>query len=229
MAQTFSPVVIASAGEVYNNSLGSLSVTIGEMTAVETFQNVGANLIINQGFQQNEQNRTVPLKFISFVAKRSGKDIPILWKVAEVINIVGFDLERSFDGTNFSMLKNKPLGNTNEYIFKDSHPQKAWYRVKVNEVDGSSWYSWIESVNALPLNVNIYPNPTSDKINIVYSSNEVVTKILKIIDIQGKTLLTKSMSIQLGNNSISIDISALTNGTYLLIGLSEKGNIIIKQ
>jgi hypothetical protein len=41
----------------------------------------------------------------------------------------------------------------------------------VNEADGSSWYSWIESVNALPLNVNIYPNPTANKINIVFKGD----------------------------------------------------------
>jgi hypothetical protein len=76
LGQTFTPTVIASAGEVYTNSQGSLSVTIGEMSAVETFQNVGANLIINQGFQQYEQNRTVPLKFISFFAKRMAVAIP---------------------------------------------------------------------------------------------------------------------------------------------------------
>ena len=229
MSQTFSPIVIASAGEVYNNSLGSLSVTIGEMTAVETFQNVGANLIINQGFHQYEQNRTVPLKFISFLAKRLSKDIPISWKVADIINISGFDLERSFDGTNFSILKNKPLGNTNEYTFKDSHPQKAWYRVKVNETDGSSWYSWIESVNALPLTINIYPNPTSNKIHILYKSNEAGIKTISLVDMQGKTMLTKSIATQIGNNNISIDLVSLTNGTYLLVGLSENGNIIIKQ
>jgi hypothetical protein len=229
IAQTFSPTVIASAGEVYTNSQGSLSVTIGEMSAVETFQNVGANLIINQGFQQTYENKTVPLKFISFVAKRLGKDIPITWKVAEVVNIVGFDLERSFDGTHFSFLNDKPAGNTNEFAFKDNHPQKAWYRVKVNEADGTSWYSWIESINALPLNVNIYPNPTANKINIVYNDNEVGTKVLKLIDIQGKTMVTRSINTQLGNNIISIDISSLTNGTYLLTGLTENGTIIIKQ
>jgi hypothetical protein len=229
IAQTFSPTVIASAGEVYTNSQGSLSVTIGEMSAVETFQNVGANLIVNQGFQQTYENKTVPLKFISFVAKRLGKDIPITWKVAEVVNIVGFDLERSFDGTHFSFLNNKPVGNTNEFAFKDNHPQKAWYRVKVNEADGTSWYSWIESINALPLNVNIYPNPTANKINIVFNANEVGAKVLKLIDIQGKTIITKSIATQLGNNLISIDISSLTNGTYMLTGLTENGTLIIKQ
>lgn len=228
-SQTFSPMVLAAAGDVYTNSQGSLSVTIGEMSAVETFQNVGANLIINQGFQQTYENKTVPLKFISFVAKRMGKEIPISWKVAEAINIAGFDLERSFNGTSFSLLNNKAIGNSNEYSFKDNHPQKAWYRVKVNEADGSSWYSWIESVNALPLNVNIYPNPTANKINIVYTANEAGIKTLKLIDVQGRTMLTKSITTQIGNNNISIDIASLANGTYMLVGLSEKGNIIIKQ
>jgi hypothetical protein len=103
------------------------------------------------------------------------------------------------------------------------------FTIKVNEADGSSWYSWIESVNALPLNVNIYPNPTANKINIVFNANEAGSKVLNLIDIQGKKMLTKSIATQLGNNMISIDISSFSNGTYLLTGLTENGNIIIKQ
>ena len=87
-SQTLSPTVIAAAGDVYINSQGSLSVTIGEMTAIETFNNIGANLLINQGFQQTYENNTVPLKFIAFIAKRHNNNIPVSWNVAEVVNVL---------------------------------------------------------------------------------------------------------------------------------------------
>ena len=197
-SQTLSPTVIAAAGDVYINSQGSLSVTIGEMTAIETFKNTNANLLINQGFQQTYENNTVPLKFIAFIAKRNAHNIPVSWRVGEMINVSSFDLERSWDGNNFSTIKNKTIGNTADYSFTDKHPQKAWYRVKVNEADGSFWYSWIESVPELPLTVQIYPNPTLESLHIQYNSSLAGTKNLRIIDIQGKIILAKNLETKVG-------------------------------
>ena len=47
-AQILSPFVVASNGDVYPSSDGSLSFTTAEMTMVETFS--GNNLFLNQGF-----------------------------------------------------------------------------------------------------------------------------------------------------------------------------------
>jgi hypothetical protein len=51
-AQMLTPTVVASAGDYYTTSWGSLSWTAGE-SAVETF--VAGNNILTQGFQQPEQ------------------------------------------------------------------------------------------------------------------------------------------------------------------------------
>jgi len=49
--QTLSPFVVSTSGAFYQNSSGSLSSTVGEMTMVETFAAGGS--MLTQGFQQS--------------------------------------------------------------------------------------------------------------------------------------------------------------------------------
>lgn len=51
-AQTLSPTVLSTSGAYYTSANNSLSVTIGEMTMVETFS--ASSIILTQGFQQPE-------------------------------------------------------------------------------------------------------------------------------------------------------------------------------
>lgn len=51
-AQSTTPQVVATGGDFYSNASGMLSLTVGELTAIETFSNgVG---VLTQGFQQPE-------------------------------------------------------------------------------------------------------------------------------------------------------------------------------
>jgi hypothetical protein len=56
MAQTLTPQVISSSGGFYSGASATLSVTVAEMTMVETFSQ--PNNILTQGFQQPEQLTT---------------------------------------------------------------------------------------------------------------------------------------------------------------------------
>lgn len=53
-AQSISRDVIASAGDYYTSSVGSLSWTLGE-TVIETVENGSINVILTQGFQQPDE------------------------------------------------------------------------------------------------------------------------------------------------------------------------------
>jgi hypothetical protein len=51
-SQSLSPTVIASSGGYQSNGGVSLSYTVGELAAVQTFTNAANNVILTQGFQQ---------------------------------------------------------------------------------------------------------------------------------------------------------------------------------
>lgn len=55
------------------------------------------------------------------------------------------------------------------------------------------------------------------------------TKNLRILNIQGKTILAKFVETKVGSNYTSIDVSSFANGTYILLGLTENGTIFMKN
>ena len=65
-SQTTTPNVVSTSGGFYANSTASLSVTVGELTSVSTVSNASINLILTQGFQQNNSSTGLPVKLIQF-------------------------------------------------------------------------------------------------------------------------------------------------------------------
>jgi hypothetical protein len=68
------------------------------------------------------------------------------------------------------------------------------------------------------VNMNVYPNPTTDKLN-VHISNFVNGKLL-ITDISGRIIKETTFN----GNKYSIDLSGFEAGQYLLIAIDENGN-----
>lgn len=69
----------------------------------------------------------------------------------------------------------------------------------------------------------VYPNPTSDIINIIL--NETGECQMKLIDQFGKIVQSKILS----ENKESISLSELQNGTYILRIENKKGNLMINK
>jgi len=62
----------------------------------------------------------------------------------------------------------------------------------------------------------IYPNPTSDKLNIYYSANNNSTALFVINDFSGKELFREQKQNNIGANEKIIDVSRFSNGSYIL-------------
>lgn len=75
---------------------------------------------------------------------------------------------------------------------------------------------YVEPVSTIPTrkysDINIYPNPAADCINISFDNNKHSDFFLSIYDVQGK--LQKSKKLDLNNSNISI--SDLVTGIYIL-------------
>lgn len=62
----------------------------------------------------------------------------------------------------------------------------------------------------------LYPNPTSDKINVHYSSETGHPVLMNIIDLTGKLVSQKKVKSEVGDNLFSFDLSTLVKGIYFL-------------
>ena len=73
--------------------------------------------------------------------------------------------------------------------------------------------------------LNIYPNPTDNTINLAYQLNESGQVIISIIDIKGQQLKQITLSNSEGINTDVIDLKSLPKGVYFLQFISKSENI----
>ena len=74
----------------------------------------------------------------------------------------------------------------------------------------------------------MYPNPAKDLIIIDYTlSDDSDIRFVEIYDLQGK--IVKSINLNKNKDIVSIDISQLLNGDYLIYVCCSKSNKYVKQ
>ena len=70
--------------------------------------------------------------------------------------------------------------------------------------------------NAAANTFSVYPNPAENTFNAVINSDNATSAILKIADVAGRVILTKQIAIQKGMQTIPVDVSRLSSGTYFV-------------
>ncbi len=85
------------------------------------------------------------------------------------------------------------------------------------EVGGSTP---VIDINSIPLDVHVFPNPTSDYINISYDDTEGLIQGFSICDAQGKKV--RHLNKPSGNKN-NINLNNLPNGLYGVILHSDYG------
>ena len=109
--------------------------------------------------------------------------------------------------------------------------QTGWSNVpwkKWNFITGSGSGSRIAEFSELaddashPTNLKVYPNPVSNRLNIDYSSKVDTPISVKVIDILGKKVIERRMSVASGQNKITLETERLTKGVYFLKLISQK-------
>jgi Secretion system C-terminal sorting domain/SdrD B-like domain/SprB repeat len=93
----------------------------------------------------------------------------------------------------------------------------------LNTVGSTSTHGVI--VNNVPAVANnsfsIYPNPAERSFNASITCNLAATAELKISDVTGRVLMTKTLALTKGEQTVSTDVSHLASGTYFV---SLEGN-----
>jgi len=208
-AQTIERTVIATAGDVYENTAGRLSFTIGE--TVTDYYLLQTHLC--QGFQQSEAV-DVPLPFglIDFSGYRIDKNwVHLDWQTDFQEDLDYFILERrNAVSDEFIFISKHSKAAANNYKSRDENnaAKESFYRLKCYQKDGSFQYSNVIVINGTPLEnfVAAQPNPTTGAINlqIAPDARQNFSEIkLTISNTHGKTLHQQLIPISQQNVSIS--------------------------
>ena len=140
------------------------------------------------------------------------------------IGTIGWDW-KSFNMTTFAY----EIEDSLVYFIEDEIGNI--HKVVFTGFGGSSTGDFIftkELVNAVGLTefknqiLNVYPNPASGIINVIFSSNDNEVA-LSIVDLSGRTVASRELNVNTGMAQESIDISHLNSGVYLLTLRTSKG------
>lgn len=163
----------------------------------------------------------LPLDLLSFSAKPDalGKSVNLNWKTTNEVNTQDFVVERKADDTDFSPVTtvlSKNVAGIHDYSFTDKNPLtgNSYYRLKQRDKDGKHTYSDVAHVKIEGISLSLRPNPVSNEL-IVNHDNAKNTGVLKIVGLDGRSLIKANASA--GTASTTINVAALASGTYLLV------------
>lgn len=86
----------------------------------------------------------------------------------------------------------------------------------------------IENTTASTNLISVFPNPTHDEIKIAVSSAQQQNGVIELLDMNGKIISSKKISINLNTSSESIDAKLLQSGVYFVRLTSESGTEVKK-
>lgn len=173
----------------------------------------------------------LPTELVSFKGNNEGKYNAIEWITSNENNIKSYTLEHSDSGDDFIPVAtiNAKGNNTSNTIYRvlDDSPFEdvTYYRVKHTEIGGIEKYSNIISVNLKGKydNIfNIHPNPTSNNLNFEFYSKTNSAINIELLNYAGASILKLSQPLEEGKNNITLPMSELDNGVYILKVVSER-------
>lgn len=174
----------------------------------------------------NQSSPTValPVDMVNFeVSAFNTHDAKLDWATASELNNSHFEVQRSFDGYNFTTIDEVKGNGTSHslinYSYVDetipTHQNIVYYRLNQVDYNGESELSDIrlvqfEGFSNAPLVV--YPNPTKSETTILLGDN-VSQGEYTITDLAGKQWMADI--VRAGSKSIELDFSNLPAGVYI--------------
>lgn len=170
----------------------------------------------------------LPVELLSFEAECTDDNIVQLnWATASEKDASHFDVLKSTDGENWSMIEQVPAsGNSNSllnysYLDRSIVNGNQYYRLKQFDFDGKFEYLPIALANCDNIQVSnvltSYPNPSENKFFIEFrSSVDRGNSSILIQDAKGLTVVKRTVSISEGLNFFALEDLNLTTGIYFL-------------
>lgn len=176
-------------------------------------------------------NKNFKIQPFTFTAQKDvNNTVNLQWQSANEIDSLGYQIERSLDGVNFSAAGQIVRGNKpdslQQYLFKDDNAFQGtnYYRVKQIDKDGRFTYS--DTVNVVLEKTGqqyvVYPNPAKYKSTVRILAN-MKQAAVRLIDALGREVFLKSYGALNVGEEIQIPLIGLSRGVYFLTIVSDTG------
>ena len=184
------------------------------------------------GMWRGQVGATLPVNLITFDGAIVNKNARLQWKTENEINNKGFELQRSYNGTDFktigfvaSAANSSGAGN---YSYADPELAQGLncYRLKQIDIDGAFKYSNIVLLKAtIGTDIRVLNNPFSTYIDVQLSTAFAPMSIIQLLDAQGRVLQQQTLMPNLIRQRVNVR-SNLANGVYYLKVISGKQQFV---
>lgn len=167
-----------------------------------------------------------PVTLGDFSGTNAGSANKLSWTTLTEQNNKGFEIQRSADGTTFTTVgfvaSGAKAGNSTgnlSYTYSDAKPLSGtnYYRLKQVDFDGKSSLSKVVSLKGASARAAmsvVYPNPTTNDLNLVLSSAVSDKATVYISDLSGRVIYRNTRSVIAGDNKLNFDPSGFAPGIY---------------
>jgi len=163
----------------------------------------------------------VPLSttIFDFYGKQEDGEHHLYWKTGSETGLASYEIERSPDLSRFSSIGKTDAGGKGEYHWIDQKPYagKNFYRIRMNEKDGSTSYSTTVLLmqDEKGGQLIIYPNPAREVMYVEIPDGKGKPVSYSIMDNTGKII--QQANYLSAPSKLTIDLGRLSASTYVLL------------
>jgi len=227
--------MIGASGNADGHNFPTVSGGYGNLRTINTWWNGFENNDL-KSFSFTMDGSFLPISLSNFSGIISKQSITLRWTTESETNNNFFELLRSSNGANWETIAKMNGAGTsttvNEYHYEDNNPiiGITYYQLKQVDYDGTSSFSKIIAIHFTDTTVvnsyKIYPIPAINSVTIETCC--IKENIIQLINTDGKNILESISNSMSEQNILSIDLSELKSGIYILLINGDK-NMIIKE
>lgn len=173
----------------------------------------------------------LPVKFISFIGQAINTGILLQWQVGDAEDNIRFEVERSYNGSNYKSIGfvNSSPTNGDRYSFTDEMQLQGelYYRIKMIDMSGRAQYSKPIMLSLNKKGIRIYPTYINNGTIYISNDKNLSSPVVLITDMAGRMVSRHQLSNLAAGQTTSLYIpeQKLGKGIYLL-QLTDAGHLV---
>lgn len=176
----------------------------------------------------------LPVKFISFTAIRQSAGNVLSWVTAQEKENSHFEVEKSTDGRNWTMLVmvlgNGTTNQTSRYQYTDKNENSAvvYYRIRQVDTDGKASYTDVKTIKtaAAASAMNIFAS-SPNQITVALNSGSFAQLEVKVLSLDGR-VVAQSVHTNAAYQ-VKQNVPSLPKGIYVVQVNDFNGNLTARK
>jgi hypothetical protein len=176
-------------------------------------------------------NMILPVKFLSFTAIKNNNRVEIKWTTATEINNSHFEVERSNNGRDWSIIAivmpAQSATSINQYSYTDKveGTNDTYYRIRQVDMNGNQMYSSVKVISSKDETAEMKVIAGADNSLTVKIGKSSSNNIVSVIGINGQVVHQQAYSDQL----VKIRLNSAIHGVYVVKVTDAKGISEVKR